>query len=700
MQISIATRVSLAFAIVLGLALLILGAGLAAGSGIRDGNIAVASLSRTLQNDTRSDRHQRRLRLDIGDATRNAEHGVPVSDARWAAISHAIDNFETRSRTAVIDATAGASPDLRAAMVETRASALAFAPASRALIRAAQSDGRSVKQAMPRFLGTLKRLEAAHIRTREVLVDDIDAAVRTNAVASHRSLIRLLAGGVAILAVMLAMTIWLHRHLLSPIEAIAMRLRAFSEDARVDDVVPGTDRRDELGELARGLAGYRSAVEARRSAERRAHFLAHHDMLTGAANRLLFETRLASDLAHARETGGKVAVFAIDLDCFKAINDRYGHGGGDRMLKRVATLLTSCIRDDDLVARLGGDEFAIIQASPAHPGAAESLVNRLFAMTGATESDDIPIRMSIGVAISTGEQDGEELYDQADLALYDAKSSGRNMARFFDTGLQERLSINRTLADDLAHAAARDQFSLVFQPIADTATLAVGGYEALLRWRHPDLGDIAPDRFIPIAEIASLIDPIGLWVADKAFAAAASWPTDLSISLNVSPVQLRRREMPNDLLALARRHGIDAARIRIEITESAALTGRRHDDVARGLRALQSSGVTIVVDDFGTGQSSLRNLKDFLFDELKIDRGFIAGMLDQKSDASIVKAIIGLAQSLGLTVVAEGVETEEQLDRLRGLGCDKVQGYLIGRPLPLVMTDGRADISVLAIGPS
>ncbi|WP_106514545.1 putative bifunctional diguanylate cyclase/phosphodiesterase [Allosphingosinicella deserti] len=676
---SIATRVSVACSAVLLLSLLLLGSGLAVGNAIRDANQRVVLLARALQVEDSRDQAQRNIRLELGETTRLAEKGMAVAPARWAELSKALDAFGAASAIETGTSTDPSLAGIRTASIQTHEATHLFVAASRDLIAVARRDGKAVKGAMPTFLASLKRLEAARNRSRDALVSEIGGSAERNRIESYRNIIWVLTGGFFAAAIIFAMTIWLRDRVLWPIVSIAARLREFN-NGDASGVIPGLHRPDELGELARGLAEYRAAVEKRAVAERRADFLAHHDMLTGLANRLLFDNRLAHELARSRRTGDRVAIFAIDLDGFKGINDRHGHAGGDQALKRIAGLLAGCVRGDDLVARLGGDEFAIIQVASGQPAAAEALLARLFAATEATAGEEIEIRMSVGVAISGDAQDGEELHNLADLALYQAKSEGRNTGRFFDSGLKERERLRLHLARDLEHAIAAGQLRVVFQPIAEIESLQPVGYEALLRWRHPDFGEVPPDQFIPIAETTGLIESIGLWVADQAFATAATWDPAISLSLNLSPIQFRRAGTASDLIACASRHGLAADRLEFEVTESATLLGSHRDEVLRGLQMLQASGARIVMDDFGTGHSSLSNLKEFPFDKLKIDRSFVAAMRDDKSSASIVKATIGLGKSLGVTIVAEGVETQAQLEALRRLGCHQVQGYLIGRP--------------------
>lgn len=683
MRLSIAARVSIACTtvVVLGIALLL--AGLAVSEKVHDADQRIVSLSEALHSQDRHDRAQRHLRLNIGDTTRAAERGAEIPDARWAALLAQARAFAALPVT-FPDHDSERETDL---IARTRDESDRFAALSIHVLTVARTRPRMIGRTMPSFVASLRDLEASRARTREALTLAIMQAAERNGRESRRSILEVLIGGFVILLIIGAMSTWLRQRLLKPITLIAQRLRDFG--AGGDDAdVPGTARGDELGDLARGLTEYRGAVESRRVAERRADFLAHHDMLTGLANRLLFENRLAHELTRSARTGDTIAVIVVDLDGFKAINDRYGHAGGDRALKRAGELLSRCARNDDLVARMGGDEFAIVQAAQAQPAAAEALLSRIYKEANRADSgDDAPaIRLSAGVALSEPGQRGDELYELADLALYRAKADGRHTARFFNKHLREEESLRLRLARDLEQAIATDQLYLVFQPIADTGSLRVTGYETLLRWRHPVLGEIGPDTFIPIAESSGLIAPIGAWVIDHALAAAASWPDTLSLAINLSPLQFRTGGLADDLRCAAQAHGVALTRLELEVTESATLLGYQRVEVLATLKALQADGARVVMDDFGTGHSSLSNLKDFAFNKIKIDRSFIAAMGDHPPSASIVRAIIGLGKSLKLTIVAEGVETDAQLARLRRWGCDQVQGYLIGRPVREILS--------------
>ncbi len=676
MRLSISARVSIACTSVIVMALAVLAVGLSVGNKIHQADLNITLLSEALGREDRLDQAQRELRQDVGRLTRDAEHGVRVPDARWKDLHKRIAQFKLESIQR------GQSNNRRSKAGwahEGQAAATVFATASDQLIETSRLRPSDIKAAMPRFLSALTSLEVSRSQARQALTSAIARAADKNRRESRRDIISVLLGGLGIVAIIFSMTIWLRRKLVLPITIMAARLRDFRTGERDGDV-PGLERADELGDLARGLHEYRKAVESRRTAEHRAEFLANHDMLTGLANRLLFENRLAHELARSVRTGDVVAVFAVDLDAFKAINDRLGHAGGDRVLKRTAKLLTSCVRGDDLVARIGGDEFAVIQVARSQPASTEALISRIFKMASAPSDEGVAIKMSIGVAISEPGQTGDELHELADLALYRAKADGRNTARIYNKDLKEEESRRVRLSRDLENAISANEFLLVFQPIADAVSLEIVAYEALLRWHHPSLGEIPPDIFIPIAESSGLIGTIGSWMIDHALRAASTWDSKVSLAMNLSPIQFRSVGLATEICAAARRWQVAFDRLELEVTESATLLGFQRDNVLATLGELRDYGAKVVMDDFGTGHSSLSNLKEFTFDKIKIDRSFVATMHDNASSSSIVKATIGLGKSLGLIIVAEGVETEDQLSVLRRWGCDQVQGFLIGKP--------------------
>jgi diguanylate cyclase (GGDEF)-like protein len=660
------------------MALAVLATGLSVGNKIHQADVRITLLSEALGQQDRLDQAQRRLRQDVGRLTREAEQGVRVPSARWVDQHKRIAEFKRQSAEATQlpnrRLEAGSAP-----IQEGQQAAAVFAMAADQLVELSRFRPTGIKAAMPRFLSALTALEESRSQARQELTSAIWKAAEKNRRESRRDIVSVLLGGLGIVAVIFSMAIWLRQSLVLPIIVMAARLREFRIGESYGDV-PALERTDELGDLARGLYEYRNAVESRRTAERHAEFLASHDMLTGLANRFLFENRLVHELARSARTGDVVAVFAVDLDAFKAINDRLGHAGGDSVLKRTAQLLSSCVRSDDLVARIGGDEFAIIQVAHAQPEAAEALLARIFKMASTPSDEGVAIRMSIGVALSEPGQTGDKLHELADFALYRAKADGRNTARIYNKHLKDEESQRVRLARDLENAVSSNELRLAFQPIADSVSLEIVAYEALLRWRHPSLGDIPPDVFIPIAESSGLIDTIGSWMIDRAICTASNWDPNLSLAINLSPIQFRSVGLVTEICEAALRWRFNFDRLELEVTESATLLGFQRDNVLTILRDLRTRGAKVVMDDFGTGHSSLSNLKEFTFDKIKIDRSFVATMHSHESSSSIVRATVGLGKSLGLIIVAEGVETEEQLSVLRQWGCDQVQGFLIGKP--------------------
>ncbi len=430
-------------------------------------------------------------------------------------------------------------------------------------------------------------------------------------------------------------------------------------------------------------------TEHRATAER-IYRLAHHDALTGVANRSLLGKRLAETVAHARRTGGTMAVLCLDLDGFKAVNDLGGHAAGDRLLREVAARLSLSIREIDTVARLGGDEFVVVQAADAPPEMARALADRLVTILsepydlGASEAVG-SVSASIGVALYPADGDGpEELLHNADTALYRAKQAGKNRPAFFRPEMERELRERRALEHDLHQAAKRGQFALAWQPLS---TLCDGGqvtgFEVLLRWHHPERGAVPPDRFIPVAEACGAINAIGAWVLQEACREAASWRMPLRVAVNVSPVQVQQSEAFAEMVeqALAS-SGLPPERLVLEVTEGVLI--RDPERVQTVLKRLKALGVQVALDDFGTGYSSLATLRALPFDQLKIDRCFIARLTAAGGqDTVILRAMLGLARGLGLPVVAEGVETDMQLGLLQDFGCQEVQGWLVGRPAPI-----------------
>ncbi len=465
-------------------------------------------------------------------------------------------------------------------------------------------------------------------------------------------------------------------------EALAAAQQLSSESGAPRRVTMPDGRRLDVHARARAGGGVSLALHDVSAYAREAD-LAARDPLTGLWNRAGLRERLDEALARARRTGGAIAVLCVDLDRFKAVNDTLGHPTGDALLVKVAERLRSASRDSDIVARLGGDEFAIVQAETPQPQGAETLAARLVDLIGRTYvvgGHMLNIGASIGVAVSPSDgEDADALLKHGDLALYRAKSDGRGVFRFFEPGMDAEMQARRLLEIDLRRALALKEFRLVYQPQVQLEPDAITGFEALLRWGHPTRGEVSPADFIPLAEEIGLITPIGEWVLRTACAEAASWSRPASIAVNLSPVQFRGAKLVETVTSVLAHTGLDPTRLELEITESALLENT--DTVLRVLKGLRAMGVRISMDDFGTGYSSLSYLQKFPFDKIKIDQSFVRDMGDGGESHAIVRAVAGLGASLGMRTVAEGVETPEQLARMRREGCSDVQGYLTGRPI-------------------
>ena len=414
--------------------------------------------------------------------------------------------------------------------------------------------------------------------------------------------------------------------------------------------------------------------------------LARQEPLTGLDNRTGLHDRLGAALAEAARTDAPLAVLMLDLDRFKTVNDTLGHPVGDALLRKVAERLRKATRSGDVVARLGGDEFAIIQvnAGAEQPQASEALARRLVDLVGRTYVVDghmLNVGVSVGVALAPADgSDADALLKHADLALYRAKAEGRGTYRFFEPAMNAQMQARRSLEIDLRRALALKQFDLAFQPQIQLETGQVTGFEALLRWNHPERGPVSPALFIPLAEEIGIIVGIGEWALRAACREAASWAQPASIAVNLSPVQFRGGKLVETVMNVLAQTSLDPTRLELEITEGALLENTDSVlDVLNGLRAL---GVKISMDDFGTGYSSLSYLQKFPFDKIKIDQSFVRGMEGNAECGAIVRAIARLGASLGMRTTAEGVETASQLDAIRAEGCTEVQGYLTGRPMP------------------
>jgi diguanylate cyclase (GGDEF)-like protein/PAS domain S-box-containing protein len=421
-------------------------------------------------------------------------------------------------------------------------------------------------------------------------------------------------------------------------------------------------------------------LQARKQAEQHIRFLAHHDALTGIPNRSTFNKKLDQEIESASGTGRRLAVLCLDLDRFKEVNDLFGHAAGDAALQAVVKRIAGVLDENQMLARLSGDEFAIILPGLSNPGVAGRIAENILEILQATDEDSAaPISTSIGIAIWPDDAtDRHALLSHADTALYRAKNEGRGTYRFFEASMGAAVRDRRLLEHDLRNAIPRGELRLVYQPQKDIRDGRVIGFEALLRWKHAERGDIPPIEFIPIAEDTGIILQIGEWVLRAACREAASWPQPLTVAVNVSAVQIHNANFAHAVHEILFETGLPPGRLELEVTESALV--RDLNRALATLRRIKILGVRIAMDDFGTGYSSLSNLRAFPFDKIKIDGSFIKSVNVNDQAAAIVRSVLGLGRALGLPVLAEGVETAAELAFLENELCNEAQGYLLGRP--------------------
>ena len=440
---------------------------------------------------------------------------------------------------------------------------------------------------------------------------------------------------------------------------------------------------DETGE-PRYLLSLSEDITERKQAEARIEHMARYDALTDLPNRVAFVEHLTRAIGSAKEGRESFAVLSIDLDRFKEVNDMFGHAVGDDVLRELSQQLRG-FAGDAYLARLGGDEFTLITPNGDQPALAEILARRLQAAVVTDlnlNGQHLRVGVSIGIAIFPADgADATTLLNNADAALSRAKAAGRGKTRFFEVEMDNRQRERRAIQHELDSAIARNEFRLFYQPQAKIDG-EVTGFEALVRWHHPERGMVSPATFIPVAEESGLIMQIGEWVLREACREAASWPQPLQIAVNLSPIQFRHGDLPGLVHSVLLETGLAPTRLELEITEGVLV-----EDFGRGvsiLRRLKTLGVRIAMDDFGTGYSSLSYLQSFPFDKIKIDQSFISKVTSNPQSAAIVRGVIGLAHGLNLPVLAEGVETKAQLDFLAAESCDEMQGYLLGRPHPIM----------------
>ncbi|MEX0698077.1 MAG: EAL domain-containing protein [Dongiaceae bacterium] len=443
-------------------------------------------------------------------------------------------------------------------------------------------------------------------------------------------------------------------------------------------------------------------ITERRDAEERIAHMARHDGLTDLPNRVLFLEELGNVLSHLAAKQ-RLAVLYLDLDKFKTVNDTLGHRIGDDLLVAVAARLAGCVRETDVVARVGGDEFAIVQTDVAGGGAEiAALATRICETIKAPyeiAGDIVIVETSIGISMGPDDaNDAGDLLKNADLALYRAKAESRGSFRFFEPEMDARMKARRGLEVALRNALAAGEFRVVYQPVVNLESGRIASCEALIRWTHPELGEIAPEDFIPLAEEIGLIVPIGEWVLRRACADAMSWG-DLRVAVNLSPLQLLHPSLVPMVVNALASAGLPASRLDVEITETVLMQNTATTLAA--LHRLRGLGIRISMDDFGTGYSSLSNLRSFPFDKIKIDRSFIHGLPDGEDSVAIVRAVAGLAKGLNMVTTAEGVETVAQMELVRRLGCTEMQGFYFSRPrtaeqLSLLLTGDAVRLAKIA----
>jgi len=500
--------------------------------------------------------------------------------------------------------------------------------------------------------------------------------------AEPEILAALLAAGLA-----LSGALWTARAVSRPLRDASAALRRLAEGESLPATPPPAGAPPEVLELQRACERVGEAVAERARLSERVRWLANFDPLTGLANRALLRDRLELALAAAARGGG-LAVLALDLDRFRQVNEALGHAAGDAVLRQAAQRLRDGLRGIDTLAHMGADSFALVAPGVSDPAALDALAERLGrAMLPPFEvgGQGFALGLSLGAAVWSptppgAQTDPDSLLRDAEFALSRAKAEGRGGLRVFAPEMDQQLRARRALTAELGGALRRGEFFLLFQPQVAAATGTVLGAEALLRWRHPTRGTVAPDLFIPLAEETGLIVPLGAWVLEEACRVAARWPAGAGIAVNVSAQQVRRASFIATVEAALASSGLDPSRLELEITEAVMLT--QSAETAGTLSRLRTLGVRLAMDDFGTGYSSLATLQRFRFDKIKVDRGFIREIARDERSVALLRAVVCMGGALGVRINAEGVEDEAQLALLRAEGVDEAQGWLFGRPMP------------------
>jgi diguanylate cyclase (GGDEF)-like protein len=500
--------------------------------------------------------------------------------------------------------------------------------------------------------------------------------------------------------VMIGVLMLLQRRIVWPVLILTEAIGRIAR-LELDIAIPAGKRRDEIGRMAIALDALRSGAIAGEQNKARISHLARHDALTGLPNRLAFQDSLQQAVTMAGR-GQISAALCLDLDRFKAVNDTFGHPTGDLLLRGVADRLMACVRDVDVVCRIGGDEFVVLLVGVDGGEHAAVVAQRIVHALGEPfnlEGQSVSIGSSIGIAIMPQDTtSGVVLLKHADTALYRAKSEEKGSWRFFKPEMDVQLQERQALEHDLREAVRDEAFEVAYQPQYTIATGRLCGFEALLRWRHPVRGAIGPVLFIPVAEETGLIVPLGAWMLRHACAEAMHWPDHVKLAVNLSGVQFSDASLVRTVQRTLEETGFPARRLELEITETMLL--KNSESNLAILRELHGLGIRIAMDDFGTGYSSLNYLRSFPFDKIKIDQSFVRDLPEQAESRAIIRAVVALGNSLGMTTTAEGVETAEQLMFLRTEGCDDAQGYLFSKPIwaaqARLLADGRASAAVAA----
>jgi diguanylate cyclase (GGDEF)-like protein/PAS domain S-box-containing protein len=454
-------------------------------------------------------------------------------------------------------------------------------------------------------------------------------------------------------------------------------------DVTLSPILGPEGQPDRILSVSRDISSIKIAQDELERAREAAEVAARYDSLTGLLNRSAFRERLEQQLKQATSEN-QTAVLFLDLDEFKSVNDSLGHPAGDQLLREVGSRLKSCLRGADLIARFGGDEFAILQSDAAEKKQTESLAERLIGCLSEPyllEGRRVVVGVSIGITVTdTPEMEADTLLRRADIALYQAKADGRGICRYFEDGMDQAAEEHQRLRTDLRDAVSRGEFLIYYQPIVEFGTSRVTSFEALVRWQHPRRGLLKPAEFIALAEETGDIDDIGDWLLRGACATAASWPDDISVAVNLSPRQFRGTCLVEAVSRALMTTRLPARRLQLEITESAL--HKDEEVVQETLATLREIGVRISIDDFGTGYSSLGYLRQFSVDNIKIDRSFVADFVENRRTSAILEAVVTLANKLGISITAEGVETIDQREKLMATGCSHGQGYLFSHAIP------------------